>query len=248
MVVVFGLYFLCMESNASVKSMNNRVASRFFACTPLMMRQIVRIYDIMIRFLLKPDFSLEFFFARIRLRSRALKNLATVEVRVMPLLFLVIPMSFFLDKKKNAAFYSFLCCILYKLSVTWLKKYVINVPCLHYFRRNFVKVSRLSAFNFFNPVLSFSSVICPILMSSRLSIIFSVVISGRFPSRFLKWFFSFLKSFFMASSFCFVLEVIFLLLNSFDVGRAKQDYLSSTEFWSYWFGLESILLVLFGVC
>ena len=63
----------CMESNAEEKSTNNIVASRIFASTSRI-RRIVKICDVVDRFLRKPFwFFLSIFsiFSSLRLRSRA---------------------------------------------------------------------------------------------------------------------------------------------------------------------------------
>ena len=72
-----------MESNALEKEY--RVEG--FARTPSKIRRIVRIYDVMNRFLRKPFwFFLRIFsiFGSMQLSSRALKILAAVEVEVIP--------------------------------------------------------------------------------------------------------------------------------------------------------------------
>ena len=84
---ICSIFSLCMASNTLEKSMNNSVASRFFAQTLLMIQWTVTICDVVDLFLLKPFwFFLRSFLisSRIRLRSWALWNLAAIPVRVMP--------------------------------------------------------------------------------------------------------------------------------------------------------------------
>ena len=84
---ICSIFPLCMESKAFVKSTNNIVACRFFACMPSRILQIVNICEVIDLFLWKPFW----FFLRMlsilgsrRLRSRALYILAAMDVRVIP--------------------------------------------------------------------------------------------------------------------------------------------------------------------
>ena len=51
---IYSIFALCMELNTLEKSTNNNVASRFIAHTTLMIRQIVRICEVVDWFLQKP--------------------------------------------------------------------------------------------------------------------------------------------------------------------------------------------------
>ena len=84
---IYSIFSLCMESKAFVKSTNNIVAFRFFACTPSRILRIVNICEVVDLFLWKPFW----FFLRmlsilgsLRLRSRALYILAAMDVSVIP--------------------------------------------------------------------------------------------------------------------------------------------------------------------
>ena len=69
------IFPLCMEPKALVKSSNDIVASRFFACVPSRIRRRVKICDVVDRFLRKPFwFFLSIFsiFGSMRLRCRSL--------------------------------------------------------------------------------------------------------------------------------------------------------------------------------
>ena len=76
-----------MESKALVKSTNNIVACRFFACTPSRLRQIVKICEVVDLFLRKPFW---FFLSMLSIlgsmlfHSRALYILAAMDVSVIP--------------------------------------------------------------------------------------------------------------------------------------------------------------------
>ena len=78
--------------------------------------------------------------------------------------------------------------------VFYLHTVLIKFSCLPYFRRYFTEVCSFSAFNFCRTVSSSFFIKCPSLMSNWQFIIYSVslcVISGGFPSRFLKCSFHF---------------------------------------------------------
>ena len=84
---ICSIFLLCMESKAFVKSTNNIVACRFFACTPSRILQRVNICEVVDLFLQKPFW----FFLRMlsilgsmRLRSKALYVLAAIDVSVIP--------------------------------------------------------------------------------------------------------------------------------------------------------------------
>ena len=51
---ICSIFPLCMESKALEKSTNNIVASSFFACIPSRIQRIVKICDVVDRFLRKP--------------------------------------------------------------------------------------------------------------------------------------------------------------------------------------------------
>ena len=79
---------------------------------------------------------------------------------------------------------------------------------------------------FFNIASSSSFVICPSFMSSWPLLICWIgflVISGGFPSKFLKCSFHFMDG-------CFSVAVLFLPLTSFTVCHTNGDYSSSTDF------------------
>ena len=92
-----------MESKALATSTNNIVASRFFARTSSRIRWIVKIYDVMDLFLRKPFWfflNMLTILGSMRLRSRALYILATMDVSVIPLEFLANSRSLFLGKER----------------------------------------------------------------------------------------------------------------------------------------------------
>ena len=73
------IFSLCMESNALEKFITNSVAKRFFARTPSMIQRIVRICDLVDRFLWKSfGFFLRIFAAsgRIRLKLNSLLSIS----------------------------------------------------------------------------------------------------------------------------------------------------------------------------
>ena len=133
-------------------------------------------------------------------------------------------------------------------SVAYLK-YVIKFPCLS------GSISSWSAafllFIFVNTILSSSSVNCPCLISTWLLIIFVIGLSltlRKFPSKFLKCFFYYCIIPSWLATFSFTLEVLFLPLTSFIVCHANYDYLSSTKFLVFWFGLICSLVVFLDMC
>ena len=84
---IFSISPLCMESKALAKSTIYIVVSRFFARTPSRIRRIVKICDVVDRFLRKPFWfflSILSVLGSLRLRSRALYILAAMDVRVIP--------------------------------------------------------------------------------------------------------------------------------------------------------------------
>ena len=71
---IYSIFSLYMESNASEKSTNNRVASRFFAYSPVL-PQVVKIFEFVDGFLRKPFWLFLRIFSivgRIRLKSKVL--------------------------------------------------------------------------------------------------------------------------------------------------------------------------------
>ena len=139
-----------MESKTLVKSTNNIVTSRFFARTPSRIRRIVKICDVVDLFLRKPFwFFLSIFsiWGSMRLRSRALYILVTLDVRVIPRYFLANPRSPFLGKGKMHPF-------IHMSIVFWLytalvsEQYAIELSGLPYFRGYFIEPCCFSIFNF----------------------------------------------------------------------------------------------------
>ena len=59
---IYSIDALFMESNAFEKSTNNDFASRFFVHTPSIIRQIVRIHNVLNQFLWKPFWFLKIIF------------------------------------------------------------------------------------------------------------------------------------------------------------------------------------------
>ena len=110
-----------------------------------------------------------------------------------------------------------------------MNKNIVKFPCLPNFSGYFVE-SCCFSFNFFNTVSSSSSINCSSLMFSGSLIIFCLglsIISGRFPSRFLNFFFSFLQFFLVLLTSCSLSPSLPI---SFTVCHANRDCLSSTEF------------------
>ena len=93
MQFVFALIFpLCMDSNAMEKSTNSSVALRFFALTSSMMQRIVRIYEVMDRFLRKPFCYFQRIFSIlswIRLRSHLSMRRGRLDVLAISLFFFI---------------------------------------------------------------------------------------------------------------------------------------------------------------
>ena len=91
---ICSIFPLCMALNALDKSTNNSVASRIFARTPFNIRGIVKICDVVDRFLWKPFWfflSIYLISGSMLLRSRTLKIFAAIEVRVLSSSWLLSP-------------------------------------------------------------------------------------------------------------------------------------------------------------
>ena len=155
---ICSIFPLCMKPNVLRKSTNNSVTSRFFALAPSMIQRIVRISDVVDRFLLKPNW----FFQRIFSTSSRihLRSLAAMALRVMSLYFLEIPKLPILWKKKDAAFCPFFYCASFIHNIAKSKKYVVKFSCLPYFRRYFTLTNSFSVLILFSAVSSSSSLIC----------------------------------------------------------------------------------------
>ena len=84
---ICSIFLLCMASKAFEKSTNNIIASEFFTLGLSRIRRIVKICDVLDRFLRKPFWfflSMLSILGSMRLRSRALYILAAMDVRVIP--------------------------------------------------------------------------------------------------------------------------------------------------------------------
>ena len=130
----------------------------------------------------------------------------------------------FLEERKDVTIYPFLNYVLFIGCIEWSEKYIVK------FSGGIS--SRPAAFLFLSFSTSASSVNCPSLISSWLSIIFWKVCLkniGWFQSRFLKFFFHWWSLSSWLVAFSFALEVLFLLITLFTVWYAIQDCLSSKE-------------------
>ena len=112
---IYSIFRLCMDLNVLDNSTYNSVASRFFVQTPSMIVRIVRICNVLDRFLRKTFWFFQRIFSisrSIRLRSKVPKTLADIEIRVIPSIILGDSEVTFLRKGEDAAFSPSLSCIL----------------------------------------------------------------------------------------------------------------------------------------
>ena len=101
------IFPLFMESKVLEKYTTNIVASRFFARTPSRISRIVKICDLVDRFLRKPFWffrSIFLILGSMRLRSSALYILASIYIRVIPPQFLANSSSPLLGKGRMRPF------------------------------------------------------------------------------------------------------------------------------------------------
>ena len=226
------MFPLCMGTNALEKSTNTIVASMFIARTPRM-REIVKICDVVDRFLRKPVWLFLSIFSI--LPSRSLYSLAVMDLRVIPRLFLI----FWGHPSQLKEVY---CVLVIYTALQCRSRMLSN---LHSFHISGGISSSLSAFLsriFLGTESRFFFVNYPSLMSCLLLIIFvicSCVTIGGFPCKFSKCCFHscIRSSWLVAFSLTFV--VLFLRLNSFTVYYAIQDCLSSSQ---------SLIFIWFCMC
>ena len=134
---------LCMESKALEKSTNNIVVSRFFAHTLSRMRRIVKICDVVDRFLV----SIFSILASMRLRSRALYILAAIR-KVYTSVVLGYSEVTLLREREDAALFPSAYCVFVIYSITESEQYVVEFPGFPYFWWYFIKLWCFSIFNF----------------------------------------------------------------------------------------------------
>ena len=166
-----------MESKALEKSTNDIVAFRFFAHTPSRIQRIVKICDIVDRFLRKPFwFFLSIFsiLGSMRLHSRALYILTAIDVRVISQLILANPRLPFLGIGKMHPF-------VHLSIVFWL---YISLQCRSSMSLNFLIFHTSGGYSsspatflsliFLSTEFSSSCVNCPSLTSNWLLIILMI--------------------------------------------------------------------------
>ena len=97
-----------------------------------MIWHIVRILEVVYLFLQKPFWFFWGIFFNFRLdtiKKQGIINLNSYRGKIYASVFLTDSKVTFLKEGKDAAFCSFLYCVLLKFIVAWLKKYVIKFPC-----------------------------------------------------------------------------------------------------------------------
>ena len=138
-----------MKSKALDKSANNIVASSFFfARTPLRIRRIVKICEVVDLFLRKSFWFFQSMFSilgSMRLLSRALYILATMYFRVIVLSYSEVAI---LREEENVSLCQSVYCVLIIWAITVPEQYVVELPGLPYFWGYFIKPCCFFIFNF----------------------------------------------------------------------------------------------------